>query len=146
MNWGKGIFITFIIFAGIMTTMVVISMRQEVGLVAPDYYKQEIAYQDQIDRMNNYNQLTEKPSVSVDRTTSEVVVSFPKSQINLIEGGEIQLFRSSQTGLDQSFELKLDELGEQRIKVSQFLKGKWKVKLFWKGNTEEYYNEVTINL
>jgi len=146
MNWGKGIIVTFIVFAGIVTTMVVISMKQEVGLVAPDYYKQEIAYQGQIDRIKNFNLLVEKPSVNVDRTTYEVVIVFPEAQLQLIRSGEVQLFRPSHTGLDQLYELKLDSHGEQRIKVSQLLKGMWKVKLSWKGNHEEYYNETIINL
>ena len=148
MNWGKGIFITFVLFAALMTTMAVISMRQEVGLVAPDYYKQEIAYQDQIDRINNYNQLAEKPRVSVDRISSDVVLSFPKSMSSSIQKGELKLYRPSTTGVDQVYKLELDEAGEQRINISQSLKGRWKVMLYWESNKNsiQYYNEVAINL
>lgn len=146
MNWGKGIIITFIIFAGILTTMVVISMKQEVGLVAPDYYKQEIAYQEQIDRVNNYSQLEEKPSLSVDRNDLDVVIAFSKGQFQSITSGEVLLFRPSHMGLDELHKLKLDSKGEHRINVSQLLKGRWKVKFSWQMNDKEYYNETSINL
>ncbi len=148
MNWGKGIIISFIIFAGILTVMVVISMKEEVGLVAPDYYKQEITYQDQIDRMNNYNQLVEKPRVRIDRVSNEIVLNFPMSMTSSIENGEVHLFRPSTAKLDQKYTIKLGEAGEQRINISQLIKGRWKVKLYWESssNSLQYYNEVAINL
>jgi hypothetical protein len=146
MNWGKGIFVTFIIFTGILVTMVVISMKQEVGLVAPDYYKQEIAYQKQIDRINNYNSLTEKPMVSVDRSSNDLVLKFSESGMKSVKSGEVHLFRPSHTGADQKHLLKLNDNGEQRINISQLLRGRWKVNLSWQGNTKEYYDELSINL
>lgn len=146
MNWGKGIIVTFILFAALVITMAVISMKQEVGLVAPDYYKQEIAYQDQIDRINNYNALKEKPVVKIDRSRREVVLKFPESSAALIQSGELQLFRPSKTGIDQTHRIRLNEKGEQRINVSQYLKGRWKVKLSWEMNAIGYYNEIAINI
>jgi len=148
MNWGKGIVLSFVLFLCVIVTMVVISMRQEVGLVAPDYYKQEIAYQDQIDRMNNYNQLAEKPSITIDRANQHLVVNFPPSLTSQVSKGEIQIFRPSTTGIDKKLELSLDSNGEQRIDLNQMLKGRWKAKLFWQGDSEEqqYYNETAINI
>jgi hypothetical protein len=146
MNWGKGIIVTFIVFAGIVTTMVVISMKQEVGLVAPDYYKQELAYQEQINRINNFNQLVEKPTILVDRATSEIVIEFPEANVNTITAGQVQLFRPSETGMDQLYELTLGGNGEQRILVSKLLKGRWKVKLSWQEDEVGYFNERSINL
>ena len=146
MNWGKGITVTFIIFAGLVTTMVVISMKQEVGLVATDYYKQEIAYQEQIDRINNYNVLEEKPSVTVDGRNSEVVLKFPKEITDTMLKGEFQLFRPSKMGVDKMYLLQLDDSGVQRVNVANFLKGRWKVKLNWSTNSKQYYHEYSIIL
>ena len=148
MDWGKRIIIAFVVFVGLVTIMVTICMQQEVGLVASDYYKQEMVYQDQIDRINNYQHLTDKPSISVDRNSSEVMLKFPQSLISYIQNGEIEFFRPSSTDLDQTYILQLDESGEQRISISEFLKGRWKVKLYWQSNTNfrQYYNEVAINL
>ena len=71
MNWGTKITLSFIAFVGIIITMVVISMRQDISLVAKDYYVQEIAYQDQIDRIRNNHDLGEfKTEVTARRTRS----------------------------------------------------------------------------
>ena len=146
MNWGKGIIIAFIIFAGLVITMVIISMKQEVGLVAPDYYKQEIAYQDQIDRINNYETLKEKPVIRIDRNTRQLVLKFPQLLRTSMQNGRLELFRPSTSRVDEKYPLQLNEDGEQRINVSNLLRGRWKVKLFWETHSLEYYNEVAINL
>lgn len=145
MNWGKGIIITFVLFAALLTTMAVISMRQEVGLVAPDYYKQEIAYQDQIDRINNYGKLIEKPDISLDDDRNNVLVRFPAAMRSANLKGVVHLYRSSTSKLDQKYDLLLDAYGEQRINIEGLISGIWKVKLKWNDGRQAYYTEVIIN-
>jgi len=83
MNWGTGIVIAFVCFAGVLATIVTISMKQDVGLVAKDYYKQEIAYQDQIDRKTNYNQLERKPVIKLDASKNHI--ELPENPLENIE-------------------------------------------------------------
>ena len=75
MNWGNKIAISFIIFIGIIVTMVVISMKQDISLVSTDYYEQEIAYQDQIDRMERTRGLEKQPEILLDRNTGKMNIS-----------------------------------------------------------------------
>ena len=72
MNWGTKIVFSFIAFAGLIITMVVISMRQDVSLVAKDYYVQEIAYQDQIDKIQNQKALESEPTIKLSQEFVEV--------------------------------------------------------------------------
>ncbi|MDH5367825.1 MAG: FixH family protein [Cyclobacteriaceae bacterium] len=146
MNWGRGIVLAFIGFAIVISTMVVISMKQDVNLVSPDYYKQEIAYQDQIHRQENFNALEEKPVVKKE-SSNVLLIEFPlKLSTNLVSG-DFLFFRPSSSKLDEKFKLDLDNNGTQRISLEKFQKGVWKVRLSWVGkNNMEYYTESVLNL
>ena len=44
MNWGTWIALSFVLFALFIGALVVVCVRQDINLVALDYYKQEIDY------------------------------------------------------------------------------------------------------
>lgn len=142
MNWGHKITIVFILFAGFVATLVTICVKQDFFLVAPDYYEEELAYQQQIDKMKNFQLLNEKPTLT--KSEGQVILSFP-SQLS-VEQGEIHFFRPSHAGLDQKFEIKLNTAGQQVFEQSQFNSGLWKTKLSWKDQQHSYFNESTIIL
>ena len=106
MNWGQSIILVFILFAGIIITLVTISMKQDVNLVADDYYKEEIAYQKQIDRQLNYQALNEKPEIK--KEGDQVILTYPASIAEQIEDGEIHFFRPSDKNFDKKYKVKLD--------------------------------------
>lgn len=146
MNWGKGIVIAFVLFATVIGSMVVISMKQEVNLVAPDYYKQEIAYQDQINRKENFNALNNKPILKKE-TGGVLLIKFPKELSNTFVSGDILFFRPSTSKLDRKVAFRLNEDGQQQISIGHLQKGVWKVKISWKGSDEkEYYNESILHI
>ena len=146
MNWGKGIVFAFIGFAIVISTLVVISMKQDVDLVSPDYYKQELAYQEQIIRQENYNALNDKPTI-IKESPEVLLIEFPTILSNELESGYFIFFRSSSSKLDQKHKLELDTLGKQRVPITTLIKGVWKVRLYWKGkNNKEYYSESILNV
>ena len=144
MNWGAGIVVAFVAFAIVIFTMVFISMNQEINLVSEDYYKQEIEYEDQIQRIRNTRELEQGPEIEFDRSNLDVVVRFPGNISGKIKDGYIHLFRPSDSSLDKKYRLKLDKNGEQIISVISSSKGLWKVKLFWEDDLKEYYFEKTL--
>lgn len=144
MNWGTRIFLSFVVFAIIIFTMVFISMNQDINLVADDYYKQEIEYEDQIQRIRNTKALIESPVISIDKSTQEVIIQFPGSIAKTVQEGSIHFFRPSDSSLDKRYVLSLDETGIQRISIVGRLKGLWKVKLSWKDQELEYYDEKIL--
>ena len=146
MNWGKGIVLAFIFFAIVIGSMVVISMKQDVNLVAPDYYKQEIAYQDQIERTENFNKLTVKPVLKKE-TSSVLLVDFPDKLTSNFKSGELILFRPSTSKLDKKIVIELDKNGQLRIPIDKMKKGVWRIKISWKGSDSiEYYNESILHI
>ena len=53
MSWGTKIAFLYLSFATMIGVMVYKSVTQSVDLVAPNYYEQELKYQDKIDGINN---------------------------------------------------------------------------------------------
>ncbi len=146
MNWGMKIILAYVFFAAIVATMVTIAMKQDVSLVAADYYKQEIAYQDQIDRMENVRALEHAPKIRFQAESNSLTIAFPKQEKMHKANGNIHLFRPSNVRLDREFALQLDEQGKQSLAVPGLAKGLWRVKLQWEAEGKEYYHEKLLVL
>lgn len=142
MNWGRWIIVSFLAFATFIGVLVVIAMRQDVNLVASDYYQQELQYQDQIERINNTSQLPVKPSFQI-HEGNYLNIYFPNMEV---EEGSVQLFRPSDSALDQRFTLRSASDSIQQFNVRPLDKGMYKVKLEWKMNGKEYYLEEIISI
>ena len=59
MSWGWKIVVLYGLFVMMTLSMVFYFMGHDVDLVAKDYYRQEIEYQDQIDKIENARSLKE---------------------------------------------------------------------------------------
>ncbi len=140
MNWGTGIVIAFTCFVAVIVSLVVISMRQNISLVDKDYYVQEIAYQDQIERINNKNEMSQKPEIKKENGT--IIIALHDRDLT----GEIHFFRPSDASLDKKYVLQLDEAGIQQFSAFDFEKGLWKIKVNWNKNGKEYYSEHSLTL
>ena len=125
--------------------MVFISMNQDINLVAEDYYRQEIAYEDQINRERNTSKLEKAPTIKLDRSNQLVIVEFPVELISKLQEGNIHMFRPSDSNLDKRFRLNLNEEGIQAISISGQPKGLWRIKLLWRDTNLEYYQEQILN-
>ena len=57
MNWGNKIILAFTLFVIFLGVLVYRSVNNNVQLVAPDYYEQELTYQHEIDKLKNEKEL-----------------------------------------------------------------------------------------
>jgi hypothetical protein len=140
MNWGKGIVVAFVLFAALVASMVVISMRQDVSLVSKDYYKDEIEYQQLLDKKNNTATLTEKPEIRV--SGNQLEITFPFA--NYVEKGELRLFRPSDARLDRKFQLSPSADSVRTFVIPEATHGAYRVKLDWRMEGRDYYLEQMI--
>ena len=142
MNWGKWIVVSFILFAIFIGVLVTVCVRQNINLVAIDYYKQELDYQNQIERNKNTQALTVRPQIVI--VNNALQISF--KEFNHVKNGELKLFRPSDAAYDLKFELKptTDTLQVFDLQTSQ--KGMYKAQLKWSMNDKEYYLEETVYL
>ena len=146
MNWGHYIAITLVVFVAIIISLVTISMKQDVSLVAPDYYKQEIAYQEQIDKATNFKELLNKPKFDLNVQSRTLEISFPETMIPNLSHGTIQLYRPSESSVDKLIDIKLKNNGTQQISMQSMKPGLWKAKINFKIMDKAYYYEKNVIL
>ena len=142
MNWGKWIVVSFVLFALFIGVLVAVCVRQNISLVSTDYYKQELDYQNQIQRNNNAEELLVKPQIVVVNNT--VQISF--KDFSNVKSGELKLFRPSDPAYDLMFELKPTADTLQTFDLQTSHKGMYKAQLKWSMNNKEYYLEETVYL
>jgi hypothetical protein len=142
MNWGKGIVISFVMFAIFIGVLTIICVRQDLNLVSADYYKEELAYQQRIDDMQNANQLKEMPGINI--VNYDLEINF--SAFDNVEGVEVNLFRPSDARLDRKFVFQLSQGMTQRFAIGDMPRGKYEARMTWIMNGRHYYLEKTVVL
>jgi hypothetical protein len=142
MNWGKWIFVAFVLFAAFIATLVTACLRQDVNLVSKDYYKEELAYQQQIERMNNLSQLDNKPVIQ----RSEEFLEVEFTQFRNVQNGYLKLFSPSDPNKDKVYVLKASEDTTQRFSIDDVAKGMYRARMQWIMNGKEYFLETVINI
>lgn len=145
MSWGKKIAILYIGFVVLIMTMVSLTMREKVDLETPDYYEQELKFQDKIDKMSRAEQLNEPLTWRI--MNDGLVISFPAELSSQKPAASIHLVRPSDATLDKNFELKPDTLTSRFISLSGLKKGVYKLQVDWSAGETTYYNEgvITVN-
>ncbi|MBO3698195.1 FixH family protein [Roseivirga sp. E12] len=144
MNWGKKIILSFVVFIALIFTLVYVSVNTDFYLVEEDYYEQELAYEDQIQRIKNHDSLIEKPVFNIDRRAFTADLKFPIQLKKDMVEGKVLFYRSNSAKLDKEFELELNEAGEMIVDISRFAVGAWKVKIKWADGQKEYYKEIAF--
>ena len=86
MNWGNKLVIAFLLFAGLMFTLVYKAVNTKFELVSKEYYKDELRYQDKIDGVSNANKLS---NVLITQNDSQLTVELPKEMKGFRCDGEI---------------------------------------------------------
>ncbi|MEQ9230499.1 MAG: FixH family protein [Cyclobacteriaceae bacterium] len=140
MNWGHKITLAFILFAAFILYMVVKAFQQDIDLVAPDYYAQEIAFQGKMQQQANLQDLGERVELTI--RSNEIEIEFPSE----ITTGEIHFYHPSRSIFDKKMEIKLDESNKQLIERSELVLGSYRVKLTWTADGKEYFQQETIFL
>jgi len=142
LNWGWGIGIFYSLFVIVLVGVVYMTTFYKPDMVSADYYKDEQAFQLQIDKKNNTKKLEIKPKLNILENKIEVV--FDANQKNA--EGKIIFFRPSDSKQDKEFDIKLNREGIQEINTSTLVRGKWLIKLDWKDQDKEYYWDFEVFL
>lgn len=145
MNFGHKIGIFYGLFVIFMITLVTLCIKQkDISLVSDDYYKQEIAYQAEIEKQHNAEQLVNPVQIAYTAEKQEVTLSFPEEQKGAT--GKVKFYRPSDAKKDITIDLALNETAEQEIPVNHLTKGLWVVKLEWEKAGKAYLKEQKIVL
>src|SRR5690606_33385048 len=114
----------------------------DISLVTRNYYEEELAYQQQLDRKQNAGRLQVLPEIMINGTHLEVY--YP--DLNSISSGVLTLFRPSDASLDHEFLLMPSGEDFQRFPLSRLGKGLYKARMQWVMDGKEYYIEKSIVL
>jgi len=138
-NWGTGIvlailsFMTFIIYL-----VVTMTTNQEFthDLVVEEYYKQELNFQDQLNRESNSQSL--RRNIQFEQTEDGVVIYFPSNMEVSKITGKILFYRPSDKKMD--FNIPIELSSHEVLIPGRFLeKGRWNIEIDWGYEKEAYY-------
>jgi nitrogen fixation protein FixH len=144
MNWGHKIIIVFVVFAAGILTLVTKSMRTKVDMVTPDYYGEELKYQQVIDGKQNAAGLS--APVTITQVAEGVQLTFPHELQGKTITGKLTFYRPSDSGKDIHLPLQPDDAGHQLINRQLFIKGQYRLKVQWTMNDRPFYQEQPIHI
>ncbi|TLP80308.1 FixH family protein [Maribacter sp. ACAM166] len=137
-NWGTAIVIAFIGFISFILFFVIrmsTNHRAHHDLVTEDYYRAELAFQDEIDDQNNATK--NSVNLTVLKQEAGLLVQFPSNLNYSKVKGTVSLYRPSNKKLDFDIDLKLTS-AQILIPDNRLLDGRWDVKVSWKYENESY--------
>lgn len=144
LSWGTWIFFLYTGFVVMIIFFVVRAMNQKIDLVAPDYYAQELKYQDKLDRINRANALAQPLTWKIEYGI--VKIMFPAESNGRSIKGDIVFFRPSDKTKDVSFAVAPDTNGEQTISADKLSSGLYRVQVGWEVDGVTYFKEGVIVL
>lgn len=138
LNWGTSIVIAMVLFIifilqFVYRTLAVDKYNHE--LVSDDYYKDELYYQQELDKLNNAAQLPQ--NISIEHVKDGLLVTFPSSMDIAKISGKVYFQRPSKQKLDFNKDIQLTD-STMLIKDERLVSGKWNVKIDWKYGEKEY--------
>ena len=142
MNWGNWIVVSFILFTLFIGILSGICMREDISLVSKNYYQDELAYENQITRINNTAQLNEKPVIQV----SDHILKIQFNTAYLPERGTVKLFRPSNPNLDKYFTFQSLTTTSKKFDLTSSPAGMYHVMIQWTMNGKDYYLDKMVNL
>ena len=127
-------FVAFISFIMYFVIRMNTEDRADHELVARDYYKQELAYQQQIDAQKNASKLDAQ--LQIVKSEEGLLVNFPENFDYKEITGKVSLYRPSNRHLDVDFPLSLSHT-HLLIPDNSLIDGRWDIAIEWqyKGNT-----------
>ncbi|MEO2058575.1 MULTISPECIES: FixH family protein [Mesonia] len=144
LNWGVGIVITIACFIGFIMFFVIkmsTDKKYDHDLVTEEYYKQELAYQDQIDAQQNSARLAK--NIQVEVTAEGIQILFPSEKKDI--KGEVSLYRPSNKKLDLEIPISLENQ-QMLIPAEKLVEGKYKLSINWKSNETTYLYKKDLQI
>jgi hypothetical protein len=143
MNWGAKIALLYAGFVALIVALVAGSMRQDFDLVTPDYYGQEIKYQQVIDAGKNQAALSSP--VSIHANEMAVTIEFPTEFAEKVLKGNIHFYSPVNAAWDKTININTSN-NAMTIQRSELKTTNYTIKLDWEADGKKYYQETTINL
>jgi len=144
LNWGTGVVIAFILFISFIMYFVIAmntDRNLDHDLVNDNYYKQELEYQNDINKEKKSKELDSK--ITWKKTPEGMLISFPSELDFSNIKGKVFLYRPSNKQLDFETTILLSN-HYLLIPDKRMLDGRWNIKIDWnyKGTNYMYKQDV----
>lgn len=143
-SWGTAIVMAIVSFiAFILFFVITMSTNDKYShdLVIEEYYKNELTFQEQLDKTRNATLLSE--NIKLNQTSEGLVISFPEElEFSKIEGN-VFLYRPSNKHLDSEIPLSLSS-HQLLVPDKSLLDGRWNIIIDWKYQGEDFYFKEDI--
>ncbi len=142
-GWGTRITILYLGFVGLIATLVILSHREKPDLVTPEYYSEELKYQERINAISNLENSGSK--ISLEETKNSVILSVPEFFSGKEITGEAHFYRPSNSAQDVKMKLTIPASEtKHEISVDKFQKGAYILKLNFTSEGKNYYQQESI--
>lgn len=137
MNWGKGLALAMIAFAGMLAYFLVLAARNPEPLIAENYYAQELGFQDRIDAGSRALALSS--AVNIEATRDRIIVTFPDDVKDKALAGTLLLLHAQEKDNDRSVVIRGATAGrfEEAITLRP---GRYLAQFEWTADTMRYYS------
>jgi len=142
MNWGKGITLALVAFAGMMLFFLIKAAQSPSPLVTDNYYEQELEYQQRINSTNRANALSAE--VAMEITAKLIRLEFPKEIDPATITGELTLLRPNNPTLDKTIAVTVSSDNIFEIDADRLAPGRYNALLEWRSAENTYYSEQKI--
>ena len=137
-NWGTGVVLAFIGFISFIMYFIITMMTDSTydhDLVTENYYKQELEFQNDIDKETNAKSL--EKNIDWKKTKDGIVILFPENLTKEKITGKVFLYRPSNKQFDFETDISLSN-HNLLIPDKRLLDGRWNIKVDWKYNGKNY--------
>jgi hypothetical protein len=144
LNWGTYILAAFALFMTFILYFVVkvqSDSKYDNDLVVEEYYKHDIHYQEEMQRVQNAQDLPNKPLVL--QSENEVTITFPANFEPKKITGKVALYRPSNKKLDFQVKIALTE-PVLHIPKTKLVGGNWDINMEWQYEGIAYLTKETI--
>lgn len=142
-SWGTKIAMLYGGFVALIVILVAGSMRQDFDLVSPDYYGQEIKYQQVIDAGKNQSALSAPVAIHTDE--QQVTIAFPAEFEGKTISGKIQFYSAVNAAWDRVVDITAEN-NSMNVPIAQLQCTSYTIKLNWNCDGKQYYQETALNL
>lgn len=144
--WPYAIIAVFLLFAGYIGYMVQQAARSSVDLVSPDYYQQELAYQQRMESVARTAALPAPVQLQYEASAQQLTLQLPATMAGQTIRGQLRFFRPSNQKLDFALPLQPTAGLQQHLSTARMLPGLWRVRLDFTANNHNYFVEEKVIL
>jgi hypothetical protein len=143
-NWGTGIVIAFALFISFILYFIIkvqSNPKYDNELVVEEYYKHDAKYGDEMVRIQNAQDLKQKPIIT--KTSEGITIVFPDVFVSNEIKGKVSFYRPSDKKFDFMVPLSLSS-STLNVPKEKLLGGRWDINMEWQYEGKQYLTKEVV--